>query len=78
MFLFWGRKKKEVAPTIYTEETCKNCGEKNRRSFEDGDYIYKNSSSSSGSICKKCSSTNTTMITAIYGEYPPEKQKKDN
>jgi hypothetical protein len=74
--LFWGRKKKEVAPTIYTEETCENCGEKNRRSFEDGDYIYKNSSSVS--ICKKCSSTNTTMITAIYGEYPPEKQKKDN
>jgi hypothetical protein len=75
--LFWGRKKKEVAPTIYTEETCKNCGEKKRRNFEDGDYIYK-SSSSNGSVCKRCSSTNTTMITAIYGEYPPEKQKKDN
>jgi hypothetical protein len=66
---FFGKKKKEETPTIYTVETCQNCGQAKRRIFEDNDYIYKRRSS-----CNNCSET--VMITAIYGEYPPEKQKK--
>jgi hypothetical protein len=60
-------KKKEVVPEIYTEDTCRSCGEKTRRHFEDGDYIF-----SAGVQCKKCTSSNT-LVTAIYGEYPPDK-----
>ena len=60
-------KKKEVTPEIYTEDTCKSCGEKTRRRFEDGDYVF-----GAGMQCKKCSSSNT-LVTAIYGEYPPDK-----
>jgi hypothetical protein len=63
-------KKKEVAPEIYTEDTCKSCGEKTRRRFEDGDYDF-----GAGMQCKKCSSSNT-LVTAIYGEYPPDKNNK--
>ncbi|AIC14996.1 hypothetical protein NTE_02289 [Candidatus Nitrososphaera evergladensis SR1] len=60
-------KKKEVPPTIYTEETCSVCGEKMRRPFEEGDYVFRN-----GSTCKKCGSS-STMVSAVYGEYPPDK-----
>lgn len=60
-------KKKEVPPVIYTEETCGSCREKVRRPFEDGDYVFR-----SGSPCKKCGSQ-STMASAIYGEYPPDK-----
>lgn len=60
------KKKKEIKPEIFTEETCQSCGEKFRRQFEDGDYVFRQASA-----CKKCSSS-TTFITAIYGEYPPE------
>ena len=67
--LFFGKKKKEETPTVYTEEACQSCGEKNKRAFEDSDYIYKSSSR-----CNKCSGI--AMITAIYGEYPPEKEKQ--
>lgn len=63
------RKKKEVKPEIFTEEVCQACGEKFRRNFEEGDYVFR-----SGSACKKCSSSNT-LIGAIYGEYPPENKK---
>lgn len=63
------RKKKEIKPEIYTEETCQACGEKLRRRFEDGDYVFR-----SAAACKKCSSLNT-IISAIYGEYPPETNK---
>jgi hypothetical protein len=59
-------KKKEFRPEIYSEDTCQSCGEKTRRQFEEGDYVYR-----SGVQCKKCSSTNT-LVTAIYGEYPEE------
>lgn len=62
----FGSKKKESKPTIYTEETCNACGEVARRPFEEGDYVFKQ-----GFQCKKCSSS--TMVTAVYGEYPPEK-----
>lgn len=62
-------KKKEVLPTIYTEELCQYCGDKVKRTFYDGDYVYKTLLS-----CNKCSGT--TMIVAVYGEYPPTKQKK--
>jgi hypothetical protein len=62
-------KKKKITPTVYTEEICQRCGEKKKRNFEEGDYIYK-----FGSNCKKCSEL--TMINAIYGEYPIEKQKQ--
>jgi ribosomal protein L37AE/L43A len=65
----WFKKKKKITPTVYTEEVCPRCGEKKKRRFGDGDYIYK-----IGSNCKKCSEL--TMIIAIYGEYPMEKQKK--
>jgi hypothetical protein len=67
--LFFGKKKKEETPTLYTEEACQGCGEKNRRAFEDSDYIYKSSSR-----CNKCSGI--AMITAIYGEYPSAKEKE--
>jgi hypothetical protein len=60
-------KKKEIPPVVYTEETCNSCGEKTRRPFEDGDYIFR-----AGAPCKKCGSQ-TTMASAIYGEYPAEK-----
>ena len=63
------RKKKEIKPEIFTEETCRACGDKFRRQFDDGDYVYH-----SGATCKKCASTDT-LITAIYGEYPPDKNK---
>ena len=59
-------KKKEVKPDIYSEDTCKSCGEKMRRRFEEGDYVFK-----AGEQCKKCSSSDT-MVTAVYGEYPEE------
>lgn len=62
-------KKKEVKPEIFTEDTCQSCGEKSRRQFEDGDYVY-----GSGKQCKKCSSANT-LVTAVYGEYPPDSEK---
>jgi len=63
-------KKKEPKPEIYTEETCQACGEKMRRPFEDGDYVFK-----SGSSCKKCS-RGSILMTAIYGEYPPDKHRQ--
>lgn len=63
-------KKKEITPKIYTEETCTACGDKVRRPFEDGDYVFL---SKHGSSCKHCGSSSTLMISAIYGEYPPEK-----
>lgn len=62
------RKKKEVKPEIYSEDTCQSCGEKTRRRFEEGDYVYK-----PGAQCKKCSSSDT-LVTAVYGEYPEEKR----
>lgn len=60
-------KKKEILPTIYTEQVCGRCGEKERRPFEQGDYVFRQ-----GVRCKKCDSADTT-ISAVYGEYPPEK-----
>jgi len=63
------RKKKEVKPEIFTEETCQSCGEKSRRDFKEGDYIY-----GAGAKCEKCSASGT-LISAIYGEYPPEINK---
>ena len=65
------RKKKKKSPTIYTEESCIQCGQKLKRIFEDGDYVYKD-----GELCKKCS--NKTLITAIYGEYPDEREHRQN
>jgi hypothetical protein len=59
-------KKKEIKPEIYSEDTCHLCGENARRRFKEGDYVY-----GSGLQCKKCSSSNT-LVTAIYGEYPPD------
>ncbi len=60
------RKKKEIKPEIYTEQTCQSCGEKSRRQFEENDYVYR-----TGAQCKKCESSNT-LISAIYGEYQEE------
>jgi hypothetical protein len=71
LWLFFGKKKKKESPTIYTVETCQDCGEKNTRIFEPNDYIYKTTTT-----CKKC--TGIVMISAVYGEYPPEKQKQKN
>jgi hypothetical protein len=62
-------RKKEVKPETYTEETCQSCGEKSRRQFEDGDYVYK-----TGGQCKKCSSSDT-LVSAIYGEYPQDSNR---
>jgi hypothetical protein len=71
LWLFFGKKKKKESPIIYTVETCQDCGEMNRRIFGPNDYIYKTTTT-----CKKC--TGIVMITAVYGEYPPEKQKQKN
>lgn len=60
-------KKEPPLPTIYTEETCDSCKDKLRRPFEQGDYVF-----AAGASCKKCHSQ--TMISAVYGEYPPEKR----
>jgi hypothetical protein len=67
--LFFGRRKKNTSPIVYSEETCQNCNKKIRRIFQDGDYIYK-----LGSTCKACSGI--AMTTAIYGEYPVEEEKR--
>jgi len=66
---FFEKKRKVNSPIIYTEETCQNCNHKIKRIFLDGDYIYK-----SGSTCKACSGI--AIATAIYGEYPAEKEKR--
>ena len=60
-------KKPEPQPTNYTEQTCGRCGDRERRPFEQGDYVFKD-----GARCAKCNSA--TLVTAIYGEYPPEKK----
>jgi hypothetical protein len=65
------RKKREILPEIFTEDSCQSCGEKARRRFQDGDYVF-----GTGLQCKKCSSLNT-LVTAIYGEYPPEKRNNN-
>jgi hypothetical protein len=67
--LIFQRKNKKDRPTVYTENTCQTCNQKTKKTFEDGDYIYK-----PGFTCKVCSGTE--MITAIYGEYPAEKKNK--
>ncbi|MEW5841565.1 hypothetical protein [Nitrososphaera sp.] len=64
-------KKPEPAPTVYTEQTCSSCGAVERRPFEQGDHVYKEQ----GVRCGKCGS-NATIVTAIYGEYPPESDSK--
>lgn len=65
--MFWGKKPEPVA-TIYTEETCNSCGDHARRPFESGDNVYEQ-----GRACTKCGSS--TVVTAVYGEYPPEKSR---
>ncbi|MEO9294067.1 MAG: hypothetical protein ABI347_00505 [Nitrososphaera sp.] len=64
--MFFG-KKKEVEATFYTEQICNSCGYRERRPFAQGDYVFMK-----GAPCEKCSSE-STMISAIYGEYPAEK-----
>jgi hypothetical protein len=59
-------KKKEIEPKIYSEEICQSCGENTKRQFKEGENVY-----GLGIPCKKCSSSNT-LVTAIYGEYPPD------
>ena len=65
--MFWSQKP-EPKPTIYTEETCNSCGERACRPFEAGDNVYEQ-----GRTCTKCGAS--TTVTAVYGEYPPEKPK---
>lgn len=65
--MLWGKKPDPVA-TIYTEETCNSCGHRTRRTFEEGDHVYKQ-----GKVCQKCAAA--TTVSAVYGEYPPEKTK---
>jgi hypothetical protein len=59
-------KKKEIVPEIYSEDFCQSCREKTKRRYEEGDYVY-----GTGLQCKKCMSS-STLVTAIYGEYPEE------
>jgi hypothetical protein len=59
-------KKKEIVPEIYSEDFCQSCSEKTKRRYEEGDYVY-----GTGLQCKKCMSS-STVVTAIYGEYPEE------
>jgi hypothetical protein len=46
---------------IYTIEECLSCGEKNKRAFAVGDYVYKENGQ-----CKKCNGN--VYITMIYAE----------
>ncbi|HZT34575.1 MAG TPA: hypothetical protein VFA15_01545 [Nitrososphaera sp.] len=62
-------KKKDNAPSIFTEQQCNSCGERTRRNFSDGDYVFKTRQQ-----CPRCSSNNGVIV-AVYGEYPPEKEK---
>jgi hypothetical protein len=64
MIRLFGKKKKEVTPEIYSEDTCQSCKEKTRRQYKEGDYVY-----GSGMQCRQCMSSKT-LVTAIYGEYP--------
>ena len=48
-------------PKIITTIECKNCGFKNLRKFEIGDYVFK-----SASNCPKCN--NLMLMTSIYAE----------
>jgi hypothetical protein len=64
-------KKKEMTPEIYTIDTCKSCGQKTKRRFEAGDYVF-----GTGLQCKNCSSSDT-LVTSIYGEYPLENNKSE-
>lgn len=69
MFNLFG-KKPEVLPTIYTEQSCNSCGHKERRPFEQGDHVF-----AKGAPCARCGSSDT-LLSAIYGEYPPNPDKK--
>ena len=62
-------KKKEVVPEISSDDFCKSCREKTKRRYEEGDYVY-----GTGLQCKKCMSS-STVVTAIYGEYPEEDKR---
>ncbi len=46
---------------VYTIEECMSCGEKKKRAFTLGDYVYKK-----GGQCNKCSGS--ILITMIYAE----------
>ncbi|NHV97223.1 MAG: hypothetical protein HA494_05480 [Thaumarchaeota archaeon] len=46
---------------VYTIEECLSCGEKSKRSFTVGDYVYKGNGQ-----CKKCGGN--LYITMIYAE----------
>jgi hypothetical protein len=63
-------KKKEVNANIVTEQTCTKCGDVTRRQFMEGDFVYKKIHET----CGKCSSQ-SLMVTGVYGEYPAEKNK---
>ncbi|MER3408084.1 MAG: hypothetical protein C4292_04870 [Nitrososphaera sp.] len=67
-------KKPEALPTIYSEQSCNSCGNRERRPFEQGDHVF-----TRGKQCARCGSSDT-LVTAVYGEYPPDeknKKKKD-
>ena len=53
--------KKEEQRTPYTVEKCNACNKENKRKFDVGDYIFKESSS-----CESCSGQ--MIIEKIYGE----------
>jgi len=59
-------KKKEEPPVVYTEESCKVCGEITKRQFAEGDFILKLTENT----CPKCSSQKV-IVSGVYGEYPP-------
>ncbi len=46
---------------VYTIEECPVCGQKNKRAFQVGDYITKDSTN-----CTKCG--NPTRISLVYAE----------
>jgi hypothetical protein len=65
-------KKKEAPPVVYSEITCNSCGEKSRRPFEEGDYVFRKSDNLA---CEKCGSL-SGIVSSIYGEYAEEDKKK--
>ncbi len=53
-------RKKELPSVPYTESVCDGCGDRQRRPFREGDYVY------DSFPCPRCEKA--CVVTGIYGE----------
>ena len=58
---------------VYTVIQCGNCGEKNTRPFEKGDYTFKKLNNEK---CPKCEKTSDSLIVEIFSEWEDPKKDK--